>query len=258
MSTRDWENWQYEVPADERAGWYIDGHYASRGIDCAVARPANYVPFQSMFEPDGRHAYHPSDLSYPRNAMMERSLGLATPSRHDREQQWQAVRPAAFVRNGTIELGVRDIRSSGRNSGDSDRERMSRRGDNDDAEYQRILDDVRASREEDRRYQDDRYGGFMQGGSRSGRGDYDQIMSSRGEDYRSIMPTGSRSGGDFMQGGLRSTAGANPALYADDYGRGSGHGGHREDLYEEYFGDDYLPEDYDGYGDMWPRSRGPY
>lgn len=254
MSSGRYGLWRDEVPEDETAGWTIDGFYASSG---AVTRPADYVPFQSIFEPDGRHAYDPSQLSYPRTIRTERTLGLPVNNRRARREQWESIRPGGLHQDATIELGVRDdpiMRSSARNTGESDWERMLRHRDNNDPEYERILDDVRASREGNRRYQDDRYSGFMRGGSRTaGRGDYDQMINSGRDGYRRILPAGFRSDGDFMQGGLRSTAGANPALYADDYGRGSGRGGRRGDLYEQYFGDDY-----DGYEDGWPRSRGPY
>lgn len=145
MSLSRYIGWQSEVPEDERAGWTIDGFYASGG---AVTRPADYVPFQSIFEPDGRHAYDPSQLPYPRTIRTERTLGLPANIRRDRRDQWDSIRPGGLHHEATIEFGVRDdptIRSSAQNAGEPDWERMVRHHNNGDAEYQRILGDVRST-----------------------------------------------------------------------------------------------------------------
>ena len=48
---------------DQRHEWYVDDIQ----LDCfhTRRRPDDYVPFQSMFQPDGRHAYNPNGPRYP-------------------------------------------------------------------------------------------------------------------------------------------------------------------------------------------------
>lgn len=48
---------------DQRHEWY----YANQQLRCDQIRrrPDDYMPFQSMFQPDGRHAYNPNGPHYP-------------------------------------------------------------------------------------------------------------------------------------------------------------------------------------------------
>lgn len=52
---------------DNRHEWYVDDIQ----LDCVMTRrrPDNYVPFQSMFQPDGRYAYKPNGPKYPENGL---------------------------------------------------------------------------------------------------------------------------------------------------------------------------------------------
>lgn len=65
--------------ADQRHEWHI----ANRQLRCDQVRrrPDDYVPFQSIFQPDGRPAYNPNGPQYPQQV----SRGQGTP-RHARDQ----------------------------------------------------------------------------------------------------------------------------------------------------------------------------
>jgi hypothetical protein len=48
---------------DNRHEWYVHGIQVD--CDMVLRRPHDYVPFQSMFQPDGRFAYNPNAPQYP-------------------------------------------------------------------------------------------------------------------------------------------------------------------------------------------------
>lgn len=52
-------------PRDEWYGPRGNGTYGRVDPRTVLTRPADYVPFQSMPQPDGRHAYNPWGRQYP-------------------------------------------------------------------------------------------------------------------------------------------------------------------------------------------------
>jgi hypothetical protein len=60
--TMDWN-----TTPDQRHEW----HYANQKLRCDQIRrrPDDYVPFQSIFQPDGRHAYNPNGRQYPQQVI---------------------------------------------------------------------------------------------------------------------------------------------------------------------------------------------
>jgi hypothetical protein len=48
---------------DNRHEWYVHGIQVDSAM--VLRRPHNYVPYQSMFQPDGRYAYSPNAPQYP-------------------------------------------------------------------------------------------------------------------------------------------------------------------------------------------------
>jgi hypothetical protein len=106
---------------DERPlgpGWRINGldYPESEGLtrralaNEVVPRPSGYIPFQSIFEPDGRHAYNPAGRQYPQmvTAGMYSRQRAETPL--DRHQAYEQVRPdpSRFAPNVPYELQVSD------------------------------------------------------------------------------------------------------------------------------------------------------
>jgi hypothetical protein len=70
------EEIEEDVPQELEPGWRFGGHdYIDRGFNRAcsvVTRPSNYVPYQLIAEPDGRHAYNPAARKYPQSYLDER------------------------------------------------------------------------------------------------------------------------------------------------------------------------------------------
>jgi len=72
-----------DVPTNMFSGWRLGGrsYFDANGIghnqrtqDWVVTRPEGYVPYQSIVQPDGRHAYDPNAFSrdqYPRTRHQE-------------------------------------------------------------------------------------------------------------------------------------------------------------------------------------------
>jgi hypothetical protein len=79
-----------------------------------VPRPTGYVPFQSMYEPDGRHAYDPRGRQYPQTVTAETNWGLRTETPLERSQAYELVRPDSgwVVPNVPFELHVEGIHNA--------------------------------------------------------------------------------------------------------------------------------------------------
>jgi hypothetical protein len=113
---------------EDRPGWRINGYdypdsqyqmmRRQAEVNDVVPRPMGYTPFQSMFEPDGRHAYNPAGRQYPQTIFAERQYASSrraeTPL--DRVQAYEQVRPdPRFVLpNVQYELHVRGIHGAPR------------------------------------------------------------------------------------------------------------------------------------------------
>ncbi|KAM0716892.1 hypothetical protein Q7P37_006744 [Cladosporium fusiforme] len=86
------------------SGWYVDGlsTFALGQDERFAVRPEGYRPFQSINEPDGRHAYDP-DALYPR-------IGAAADVSDidQRIAEYRANRPLGLPQHATFEFGVRD------------------------------------------------------------------------------------------------------------------------------------------------------
>lgn len=78
-------------------GWRLQGtDYPVRSVD---RRQPDYIPFQSINQPDGRHAYNPAGEQYPRYA------DFRTRDRDNRRTPPLPI-PSGFPRNVTVELGI--------------------------------------------------------------------------------------------------------------------------------------------------------
>jgi hypothetical protein len=86
------------------AGWTIAGveyqeiqptgsRFAPARANEVVTRPSGYVPYQSMFEPDGRHAYDPAGRRYPQLRSAETGSGRRAETPLDRYTAFEALRP---------------------------------------------------------------------------------------------------------------------------------------------------------------------
>lgn len=60
------------------------------------------IPYQSIFEPDGRHAYNPAERQYPQSGWADRQNWRRAESLADRANAWAQVRPSQL----THPLGV--------------------------------------------------------------------------------------------------------------------------------------------------------
>ncbi|KAM0716891.1 hypothetical protein Q7P37_006743 [Cladosporium fusiforme] len=71
-------------------GWTIRGQTGARlGQYGVVTQSADYVPFQSVFQPDGRHAYNPADRDrFPTTGTASEGL-----TQTERRRRWSAHRP---------------------------------------------------------------------------------------------------------------------------------------------------------------------
>lgn len=76
---------EYDIPDDIYSGWRIgsrnysrNGHGLRGRDDYVVTRPEGYVPYQSVIQRDGRHAYNPNldrREQYPRTRDEEQNSG---------------------------------------------------------------------------------------------------------------------------------------------------------------------------------------
>ena len=103
-SLADWQETRYSgynTDFGPFAGWYAPGtrHVWNSGREGMTRDPA-YVPFQSLIERDGRHAYHPGPQAYPRFNVS----GARARSYDD----WRIARPVYTPRNATFSLQMRD------------------------------------------------------------------------------------------------------------------------------------------------------
>jgi hypothetical protein len=80
---------------DNRHEWHVNNIH----VDCAMTRrrPDDYVPFQSMFQPDGRYAYNPNAPRYPQLGMW--AGGTARDSSN-------MPSAAVYPRNTVVPLGI--------------------------------------------------------------------------------------------------------------------------------------------------------
>lgn len=89
-----------------RSGWRVDGtNYWDSGTRAArsnnvVTRAQGYIPYQSIYEPDGRHAYNPAARQYPQVNYDERQAGLIAETPTDRANWYNQMRP------GNLPLGA--------------------------------------------------------------------------------------------------------------------------------------------------------
>jgi hypothetical protein len=89
-----------DVPDRIVAGWRIGGSYytpegflrGTRGsAEYIVTRPEGYTPYQSVVQPDGRYAYDPNQVQYPRRSYEEVN--------HDRAALHPSARQVEFIAN---------------------------------------------------------------------------------------------------------------------------------------------------------------
>lgn len=108
------EEIEEDVPKDDLPGWrlptpsaYLDRDGRSSRI---VTRPSDYVPYQSIVQPDGRHAYDPAARQYPQPFREERRSGRVAHRAADRQNLWNSIRPNPMYHppGATIELPYRD------------------------------------------------------------------------------------------------------------------------------------------------------
>lgn len=81
----------------KREGWFVNGGQRLRSAQepCAVvSRPNDYVPFQSIFDHSGRHAYDPRAQRYPRTASEMRDSGVHPLSYDERQRRYAETRPS--------------------------------------------------------------------------------------------------------------------------------------------------------------------
>lgn len=108
------EEIEEDVPRSDLPGWrlptpsaYLDHDGRSSRI---VTRPSDYVPYQSIAQPDGRHAYDPAARQYPQPFREERRSGRVAHRAADRQNLWDQIRPNPMYHppGATIELPYRD------------------------------------------------------------------------------------------------------------------------------------------------------
>lgn len=108
------EEIEEDVPRDDLPGWrlptpsaYLDRDGRSTRL---VTRPSDYVPYQSIAQPDGRHAYDPAARQYPQAFREERRSGRVAHRAADRQNLWNQIRPNPIYHppGATIELPYRD------------------------------------------------------------------------------------------------------------------------------------------------------
>lgn len=97
-------------------GWRIDGWYYPPKVvslngqtdDGIVTRPYGYVPYQSMFDPDGRHAYDRSATQYPRMRRDEQAMGRVAETPDERALAYNVLRPSRrfCFKNDTKPLAI--------------------------------------------------------------------------------------------------------------------------------------------------------
>lgn len=108
------------TPLNLDEGWRVDeydyppvGQAANangRSVNDVCTRPAGYVPFQSMNQPDVRHGYNPADR-YPRLSNDERDLGRRAETWEDR--RFINTTPATMRQPQTVPLEVGPFRAGG-------------------------------------------------------------------------------------------------------------------------------------------------
>ena len=110
----------YDIPTNMPAGWRSNGSYytpeglwnhRSRQGDYIVTRPEGYVPYQSVVQPDGRHAYDPNEASwerYPRTRAEELESGRTALLPQARQFEFMLNRSDNYVhRPGEkVEMGI--------------------------------------------------------------------------------------------------------------------------------------------------------
>lgn len=85
-----------DVPTNAPPGWRVGGNYYQDRIGTSnrvVTRPADYVPYQSLAQPDGSYAHDPAGRQYPQRPRDEAQSGRVTQTGTDRRNQWPAIRP---------------------------------------------------------------------------------------------------------------------------------------------------------------------
>jgi hypothetical protein len=104
-----------DVPREDLPGWNLptpSGQYLERNgrASRVVTRPSDYVPYQSLAEPDGRHAYNPAGRQYPRSFREEQRSGRVAHRAADRQNLWDQIRPDPIYHppGATIDLPLRD------------------------------------------------------------------------------------------------------------------------------------------------------
>lgn len=103
-----------EGSVSDNEGWTInDWHYPPGGkslngqlTSSIVPRAAGYVPYQSMFDPDGHHAYDRSAVQYPRMRRNERADGRVAETPYERTLAYQEMRPRGHEINEIKPLGI--------------------------------------------------------------------------------------------------------------------------------------------------------
>lgn len=102
-----------DVPRDIPLGWKVRGNlYPNYNgwSESVVTRPADYVPYQTLADPNGGNEYDPARRQYPRGPRDERLSGLPVQRAPDRRRQWDSIRPnpAYHPPGATIHLPYRD------------------------------------------------------------------------------------------------------------------------------------------------------
>lgn len=93
----DWRNRGHPPNIDDR--WWIRDRDYGQGIDDVVTRPAGYVPYQSVVQPDGRYAYNPAQ-DYPRTVDEEMALGRRAQTTAERRQEFMRHRSDLYPHLG--------------------------------------------------------------------------------------------------------------------------------------------------------------
>lgn len=114
-----------EGSVSDDEGWRInDWHYPPGGkslngqlASSVVPRAWGYVPYQSMFDPDGRHAYDPSAVQYPRMRRNERAEGRVAETPDQRALAYQELRPIWHAKDEIKQLDIRSSRVVTRDQG---------------------------------------------------------------------------------------------------------------------------------------------
>lgn len=110
----------HDGPTGLRPGWTVDGvEYLetqsngtwSRSNDI-VTRAHGYVPYQSILERDGRHAYNPDARQYPRNRWSEIGSRRIAETPADRHNAWVRSRPSHLPPGATTPWHVYGIANS--------------------------------------------------------------------------------------------------------------------------------------------------